>query len=132
MATRKEISATVQSRDNRELAATQAKVTQVVWDKTDRSKNAMRTLGMWLLFTFVSVFIPFAHWILVPSLLVASFVLALEKLNEASRSEGGTGECPKCHQSFRIQPSKWSSRLTDNCEHCQTDVEMTFSQSISA
>ena len=35
-----------------------------------------------------------------------------------------TGECPKCHQYFKVQPSKWVPRITNNCDHCHEDLEM--------
>lgn len=126
MATRTSIAASIQSRNNRDLPATNGSVTQVTWDKPEQTKNALRTLGMWLAFCFACVFVPIAHYILVPSLFVASFVLALDKLNEHQRSEGGTGECPKCHQSFVIEKSKWNVRLTDTCGNCHEDVEINL------
>ena len=125
MATRKQVEMVVTSRDNRELPKTRGTVTQVFWDKAERSKNAVRTLGTFLLATFVSIFIPILHWILVPGLLVTSFVLALDKLNETERSEGGTAECPKCHKEFAVQGSKGLARISNNCQHCGEDLELT-------
>jgi len=129
MATRTEIKLSVQSRDNRELPPTQATVTKVEWDKPERMKNALRTLGMMLVFTFVSIFIPILHFILVPALLIGSFVLAMDKMGETSRSEGGSGECPKCHQVFKIQPSKWGTRIVNQCDHCPDELEMILPES---
>ncbi len=129
MATRSEATMTIHSRDNRELPPTQGKIIRVIWDKAERTRNALRTLGTWLTFTFAAVFIPILHWVLVPTLFVASFVLALDKLNETMRSEGGTGECPKCHQTFKVQASKWATRVTNNCDHCHEDLELTSNYS---
>lgn len=126
MAIRSELKLGVQSRDNRELHSTEAKITLVEWDKSERTKNALRTLGMWLAFTFASIFVPILHWVLAPTLFIASFVLALDKLGEKTRSEGGKGECPKCHQQFTVQPSKLGGKITNNCDHCHEDLEMMF------
>jgi len=124
MATRTEIKISVQSRDNREIPNTSATVIKVEWDKTERTKNAARLFLIMIASTFVSIFIPILHFILVPSLFIASFVFALDKMSEKFRNEGGKGECPKCHQEFAVQPSKWGIRITNNCNHCHEDLEM--------
>jgi hypothetical protein len=126
MATRTEIKVSVQSRDNRELTATSATITKVEWDKTERTKNAFRTFGLLIAFTFASIFIPILHFVLVPTLFIASFVFGMDKYGEKVRSEGGTGECPKCHEQFKVQASKWGVKITNNCEHCHEDLEMVI------
>lgn len=77
---------------------------------------------MLIAFAFCAVFIPIAHYFLVPGLFIASFIFAMDKLNETTRSEGGSGECPKCHQPVQIVASKYSERLTDTCGACHEDV----------
>jgi hypothetical protein len=124
MATRTEVTVPVISRNNRDLPATQATLNQVVWDKADRTRNALRTLGMWLIATFAAVFIPLLHWVLVPGLFIAAFVLGMDKFGETVRNEGGKGECPKCHQTFSVQASKWREKQTENCEACHDDLEI--------
>jgi hypothetical protein len=124
MAIRTEIPVTISSRNNRDLPPTAGTITQVEFDKKERTENALKMFGMLIAFTFGAVFIPIAHYILVPSLFIASFVFAMEKLGETRRSEGGSGECPKCHKSIRIVPSKYAERLTDTCAACMEDVEI--------
>jgi len=124
MATRTEIKATVQSRDNRELALTEAKLIKVEYDKPERTKNALRIFGLLIAATFVSIFIPILHFILVPALFVCSFVFAIDKMGEKIRSEGGTGECTACHQEFKVQAGKWSEKFTNNCNLCGADLEL--------
>lgn len=126
MATRSEIRISVQSRDNRELTHTEAKITKVEWDQTERTRNAIRVFGFLIAGTFVSIFIPILHFVLVPTLFIASFVLGMDKYGEKTRNEGGKGECPKCHREFTVQPSKWTERITNNCEHCHEDLEMNL------
>jgi len=128
MATRTEIKVSVQSRDNRELPSTESKIIKVEWDKPERTRNALRTFGLLITFTFASVFIPILHFVLVPTLFITSFVLAMDKMGEKMRSEGGKGECPKCHKEFNVQPSKWGVKITNNCDHCHEDLEMVLIQ----
>lgn len=132
MATRTQVEVTILSRNNRELAPTKGSLTEVTWDKKDQTKNAVKTLGMWLGFSFAAIFVPIAHYFLVPTLFITAFVLAMDKLSEAKRNEGGAGECPKCHQNFVIEKSKWAERLTDTCGSCHDDVEMLVSNSTEA
>ena len=66
MAIRTEISAYVQSRDNRDLPETQAKLTRIQWEKPDQMKNALQTFGLWFAFTFAAIFVPIIHWVAVP------------------------------------------------------------------
>lgn len=125
MAVQTETSVSVKSRNNRELPATPGKITRIDFDKPERTKNALRTLGMFLTATFIAVFIPIVHWFLVPILLISSFVVALDKLGEVSRSLGGKGECAKCHQPFSIQGAKWNDKYVENCDHCHEELEVT-------
>jgi hypothetical protein len=124
MANRSSVLITVASRDNRELPLTQATIIRVDWDKPERTKNALKTFGFLFTLSFVSIFIPILHFILVPTLFIGSFVFAMDKFQETTRNEGGSGECPKCHQKFVVQPSKWVMRFTHNCNLCHEDLEM--------
>ena len=128
MATRTEIKISVQSRDNRELPPTSAKVTKVDWDKSERTSNAIKKFGFLIGLTFASIFVHLLHFILVPAFLISSFVFGYDKLKEISSNEGGKGECPKCHLEFNVQPSKWGIRITNNCDHCHEDLEMYLSE----
>jgi hypothetical protein len=122
MATRIELPVSISSLNNRDLPATQGKITKVEFDKKDRTRNALRTFGMLIAFTFCSIFVPILHFILVPVLFIASFVFAMDKVNEMARNEGGSGECPKCHKPIEIVKSKYQERLTDTCAACHEDV----------
>jgi hypothetical protein len=114
----------ISSRNNRDLPKTPGAISRVTYDKKDISKNTVKTFGMWIALTFASVFIPILHFVLVPSLFITSFVLAIDKSRETKRNEGGQGECPKCHETFQIQKSKWSDRLVDVCGKCHDDLEV--------
>ena len=118
----------IQSRNNRDLASTLGKITRINWEAVDYPKNAAKTFGMWIAFTFAAVFVPIAHFFLVPTLFITSFVLGIEKFRERKRNDGGSGECPKCHQSFVIEKSKWTERLTDTCGNCHDDLEINIPQ----
>jgi hypothetical protein len=119
---------TIHSRNNRELPSTNGSISKIIYDQKERYSNAIKTFGMWIAFTFASVFVPILHFILVPSLFITSFVLSIDKSREDKRNEGGAGECPTCHQTFTIEKSKWSERLVDTCEKCHDDLEIMMTQ----
>ena len=125
MATTNTMKMKVMFRDNRDLPATAGLITHVVWTESERFKNAFKTLGMWLLFTFLSVFVPLLHFVLTPALLVASFVLAINAFGEKERNLGGKAECTRCHKETIVQPSRQFERVVNNCEACGADLELT-------
>lgn len=114
----------VSSRDNRELTPTNATITRIDFDKSERIKNALKTFGFLITMAFISIFVPILHFVLVPAFFLGSFIFAMDKFGEKTRNKGGQGECPKCHQYFKVQPSKWVPRITNNCDHCHEDLEM--------
>lgn len=124
MATRTDIRCTVQSRDNRSLPETAATIVRIDWDRQERLKNAFRIFGLMIFFSFISIFVPILHFFLVPVFFITSFVLFLDRWQETHRNGGGKGQCPKCHQDFTVQASKWKDRITNNCDHCHEDLEV--------
>jgi|GEM_PF-1764585 len=125
MATRTELNVSLSSRNNRDLPSTHGTITKIDYDKKDRTENAIKTFGIFIALTFCSIFVPIAHFILVPVLLISSFVVALNQLNVMAKNDGGTGECPKCHKPVQIVASKFADRMTDTCAACHEDVVIT-------
>jgi hypothetical protein len=118
------IAVTIHSRNNRDLPETRGNISRINWDAADRSKNAVKTVGIGLGATFACVFVPILHFVLVPALFIATFVVAIDKSREHQRNAGGVGECPKCHKEFVIEKSAWKERLTDTCGNCHDDIEI--------
>jgi hypothetical protein len=112
------------SRNQRDLPSTLGTLDQLNFDRQDRLKNAARTTLMWIAIAFGSALVPFWHYFLVPGFFMTAWVLGLEKMSEKSRNGGGTGECPQCKHSFRIEKSKWNDRMTDTCEKCFCELEL--------
>ena len=118
------IAVNVESRSNRDLPSTIGEISKASFGQIERSKNALKIFLIGMAATFVSIFIPILHFILVPSFLLATFYLSLGRLKEESRNHGGAGECPKCHKSFEIQRSGWAERFVDVCGSCHEDLEI--------
>jgi hypothetical protein len=62
----------------------------------------------------------------VPAFFITAWVLGIEKWSEKSRNDGGEGSCPHCKNPIRIAKSAWKGRLTDTCESCFEDLEISL------
>lgn len=124
MAIRTQKTVVLTSRNNHDLPKTQGQITRVDFDKKERTENALKLFGILIGLTFAAIFVPLVHYVLVPGLFIASFVFAMDKLNETTRSEGGSAECPKCHGKVELVASKYNERMTDTCAACHEDVEI--------
>jgi hypothetical protein len=92
------------------------------WDKSERTKRAIKTwAGGWGL-AVASVFLPGAHFILVPTFLIATPFVAYFVSKQNSVILGGESVCPYCDKPFKIEkgPQKWP--LEDVCTFCQNHV----------
>jgi hypothetical protein len=62
----------------------------------DRVLRALVMLGVMWLLALISVLIPVAHFVLVPSLLIAGPIVALMRFRVTEVNERVTGTCPTC------------------------------------
>lgn len=88
------------------------------WNQRTRLLRASKGFGLALLLAIGAVFIPILHFVLVPLLLLSIPIVAIYFYRQESVVLGGTGQCPKCLQSFTIvrSPNRWP--LEDLCECC--------------
>jgi hypothetical protein len=69
--------------------------------------------------TLVAVFIPVAHFVLVPGLAIAGVVWAVSRLRERERVLWIHGTCPRCGREEDFVPAGRSGRqLTVDCPSC--------------
>lgn len=61
-----------------------------------RARRALAGLGACWGIALVTVFIPVAHFVLVPTFSVAGVVIAALRLREDRRLAGARGACPRC------------------------------------
>jgi hypothetical protein len=73
----------------------------------------------------VAVFIPVAHFVLVPTFVLSGVVLAVVRLREASRLVGLRGVCPRCgaEQDFDVSGRFEAERPID-CPRCHTHLRL--------
>lgn len=84
------------------LADTPGNLHVKVYDQGDRVKRALMVLGACWLLAGVTVFIPIAHFILVPGFLIAGPIGAFTRFRQAEARERADGRCPKCARDVTI------------------------------
>lgn len=98
------------------------KVSIQQWSQPERLKRALKFGGFSWLLAVGSVFLPIAHFILVPLFLLAGPVVAILTFKQESVVLGGETICPSCQKPLPIvrSPNKWP--LGDLCSSCQNHV----------
>ena len=98
------------------------KISVESWNKSQRTKRALKTLGMGWGLAVISVFLPAAHFILVPSFLLGSPVAAYFVSKQGSVVLGGESICPYCLKPLAIAKGSEKWPLEDVCTACQNHV----------
>jgi|RhiMetdeSRZDD1v2_1073273.scaffolds.fasta_scaffold209492_1 hypothetical protein len=84
-----------------------------------RLMRAGFALALALPLAVAAVFIPLAHFVLVPGVLVAGGVIAANRLREEWRLARVLGVCPRCRQTLDVAPGgRFKSGRTFECPHC--------------
>lgn len=75
----------------------------IAFTPTDRTKRAaIMWTGCWIA-AGIAVFIPLAHFFLVPAFLIAGPILFFQRSKQKDAKEKVTGTCPRCHQEIEIK-----------------------------
>lgn len=91
---------------------------------SERSKRALKTLAIFWGAAIFSVFLPIAHFVLVPGFLIAGIALPFHIYGAKSIVLGGEGNCPRCNAPFVIQKSSDTWPLSDTCGECFLAVKI--------
>lgn len=93
----------------------------------NRVARAVGSAAICFAFAFVCVFVPLAHFVLVPSFLVAGITLFVIRLRENSSLAEVRGVCPRCREQ-RVFPA--SGRFRDKrslrCNQCAEKMTLTM------
>ncbi len=73
----------------------------------ERTSRAIKILALLWGLAIVTVFIPLAHFVLVPGFLIAGPIIAYKRYQMAEHPSSANGECPTCKQpsSIHLEPS---------------------------
>lgn len=106
-------------------AATIGSLHVTVYDKHDRMIRAGKLLAIFWGFAVASIFIPIAHFALVPGFLLAGPLMAYFRYRVISRSENAVGQCPvnKNDIAIRLKPSDHLPLWT-YCPVCEAPLQL--------
>ena len=92
------------------------------------SRLARAAMALALPLAVAAVFIPLAHFVLVPGVLVAGGVIAAIRLREDWRLARVQGPCPRCGQPLDVAPGgRFQPRRTFECPHCLNTLTLVAS-----
>ncbi len=91
--------------------------------RRERVGRALRTLGACWGLAIVTVLVPVLHFVLVPGLLIAGPLVALQRLRERMTVIGARGDCPGCGapQDFAVGSAP-APRMALRCATCSRQV----------
>ena len=106
--------------------ATRGTVTVTSFDQRARVRRAFKALGTFWACAIGSVFIPVAHFLLVPGFFVFGIVQFFQRLGTPEIGRGATGTCPDCGAEQKLDlPPRWTVPQQVTCKHCQRGLQLT-------
>lgn len=96
------------------------------YDKAARAQRALKNLlACWAVAT-ATVFIPLAHFVLVPSFIIAGPAMAYRKLRRDTEPNKAVGTCPACSKDIELhmEPTDALPKWT-YCPSCNASLQLT-------
>ena len=90
----------------------------------DRWKATLKLLGILWGLALASLFVPLAHWVLVPGFLLAGPIAAFFTFRTERHLLAGTLSCPLCEEAigYKRQSAHWPVGMT--CPKCRNLLEL--------
>jgi hypothetical protein len=103
-------------------------VTILEFSSRERWRRSLQALGKWWGVALLSVFIPVAHFLLVPSFLLYGVLQFVQRIGTAQLATNAQGTCPDCgrSQSIEVAP-RWRAPQTVTCRYCQRGLQLVVS-----
>lgn len=106
--------------------STHATVWVVSYDRSQRLRRALKGLGTWWGIALLSVLIPIAHFVLVPSFFLYGVYTCSQRLTADQVAVAGRGTCPDCGRDQALDlTGRWSVPRTTSCRYCQRSLRVT-------
>jgi hypothetical protein len=102
------------------------RVIVVEFDRGARWRRALRALGQWWGVALLCVFIPVAHFALVPGFFLFAIYQFFQRLGTAAIGKGAQGTCPDCgvEQEFELA-GRWRVPQLVSCRACRRGLRLT-------
>lgn len=105
---------------------TAATVRVITYDRARRVRRALAGLGTWWGAAVLSVLIPLAHFVLVPSFFLYGAFTFARRLTADQVAVAGRGTCPDCGREQALDVAgRWSVPSNTSCRYCQRSLRVT-------
>jgi hypothetical protein len=105
----------------------QGSVTIVSYDRRSRWRRALRVLGKWWGIALLTVFIPIAHFLLVPSFFFFGLFQFSQRLGAAEVPRDARGRCPDCGAEQPLElAARWQVPQLVTCRECHRGLRLTL------
>jgi hypothetical protein len=105
---------------------TQGTVTVQEFSRDERVRRALAGLGKWWGIALGSVFIPVAHFILVPSFVLYGMVQFAQRLATVTLATDAHGTCPDCHAEQTLEvAARWHVPQAVTCRSCHRGLQLS-------
>jgi hypothetical protein len=111
-----------------------SRVTAVVIEQTpaQRLGRALAGLGMFWALALGGLFIPVAHFILVPTFVVTGIIVAVKRAREDRRLAQLRGACPRCGAAQEFKPGgRFVTGRSVNCAKCHGTLTVVVDETAS-
>ena len=98
-----------------------------MFTRQQRWRRALAGLGKWWGVALLSVLIPVAHFLLVPSFLLNGAWQFSQRLGTVELASGTRGTCPDCgtEQLLELAP-RWRAPQPVTCRHCHRGLRLAL------
>jgi hypothetical protein len=97
----------------------------VTWTAKERSRRALKMLGICWGIGLFCVIMPIIHFVAVPGMFIAGIVMFSRLSGQESLLLGGSGTCPECKKTFKIAKASNRFPMDELCEHCRASVSIS-------
>jgi hypothetical protein len=105
---------------------TAATVTVRLFDKPERVRRALKGLATFWAAAIGSIFIPVAHFVLVPSFALYGAYTFFDRLSAAQVVTAAEGTCPDCGRAQKLETGgRWQVPTEVACRHCQRALRIS-------
>ena len=108
-------------------APTSGTVTIREFNRDERVRRALAGLGKWWGVAIVSVFIPVAHFVLVPSFLAYGGWQFFQRLGTVELATDAHGTCPDCGTEQALDlAARWRAPQPVTCRQCHRGLQLVL------
>ena len=106
---------------------TRGTITIQEFNREQRFRRAMAGLGKWWGVGLLTVLIPVAHFVLVPSFLAYGLWQFFQRLGTAELATDARGTCPDCgtEQALELAP-RWRAPQPVTCRQCHRGLRLSL------